>query len=897
MSERIDKDIEIKDLPAEETLTPEEKELLAGAGRQAPRPTLEALETRQMMDVGIGGMLLAPVPQSGRGAEAQVRHMPAAQPITFDMTAAHSQGSATGANQSGIDLHGMDLTHFDLSKIDLRGANLSGANLSGVDLSGRDVSGANLSGANLSGANLSGAKLDGAIMDGAAPHTGKVGTLAVASNGLNAVDLSGKDLTNATSNAAGKVIFSDNFTQPVGTLPSNKTWYQNHDNQKDPNNNNVTYTNAKDTLRVVDDLGAQDGKALALTINKVGEDKHNNPLFHSARITTQIDPVAGHLEYGRVEARIKLEKAEGSDPVWPAFWMLGSDLAAGKETWPKCGEIDILEYNGNAGTSTGTLVTPDHNYTHYNQYKGASLGDGQYHTFAIDWSPGSVTFSVDGNAYATVKMGDNKGEIPATQWNFNKPFYVILNVAAFPGQKADFTSQTMYVDYVRAYAPGTPTNATANNLTLTGGAAEAAGAEAGPATTVETPAANRSAEQEDIRQKLEQIQQVEAILKGMDVPDLPYAQWLAGQAKKLQALMGADQAELKLKQAEIQKLESQPDKATVLAEEKAELAIMQDKMAKMIDLQTAIEQAQQGQQGADQRVADLIHGISKDELKLKNQQVAALQDRIKTSPSDKQPALQKLLQGEQYEVEQLKKINALNKEIADLVGSSDNKDANLASLRRRETHHELLMKEQNEHQLEARLKPASGALKGDGAAIQDGPGTAAGSEVTQVPVAGKPPALDTTTGSNSALANTAGLTAAANAHVAATPTGYSKLKGVELPTGPHLTTEGTINIAFADGTERIHYKETNPKMFGATTADNGLWEMRLPVMAAQFLNGAANTDMIFLDAEVDPGRLMQLMNYSLPDAHNPATSHKLADYFSVVNVEGTFTGDRGGCPL
>jgi beta-glucanase (GH16 family) len=257
------------------------------------------------------------------------------------------------------------------------------------------------------------------------------------------------------SNEAATPVFSEDFNQPVGSLPNDKTWYQNRDNQKDPNNNNITYANTKDTLQVVADSGAKDGKALALTINKVGEDKHGNPLFESARITTQIDPVAGKLQYGRVEARIRLSSAKGSDPVWPAFWMLGSDIP--RVGWPKCGEIDILEYNGNARTTTGTLVTPDPQYRYHNQYNGASLSDGQYHTFAIEWSRGSVTFEVDGNAYATIKRGNNKQEIPANEWNFDKPFYVILNVAAFPGQKADFTSQTMYVDYVRAYSSSTLT--------------------------------------------------------------------------------------------------------------------------------------------------------------------------------------------------------------------------------------------------------------------------------------------------------------------------------------------------------------------------------------------------------------------------------------------------------
>src|SRR5262249_23211246 len=44
------------------------KEKLAGAGRQPYRPTLEALEAREMMDAGIGGALTAPLtPSSGGG--------------------------------------------------------------------------------------------------------------------------------------------------------------------------------------------------------------------------------------------------------------------------------------------------------------------------------------------------------------------------------------------------------------------------------------------------------------------------------------------------------------------------------------------------------------------------------------------------------------------------------------------------------------------------------------------------------------------------------------------------------------------------------------------------------------------------------------------------------------
>jgi beta-glucanase (GH16 family) len=47
----------------------------------------------------------------------------------------------------------------------------------------------------------------------------------------------------------------------------------------------------------------------------------------------------------RVEVRAKLPRGRG---VWPAIWLLGPDRAKG---WPRCGEIDLMEY---VGFDTGT---------------------------------------------------------------------------------------------------------------------------------------------------------------------------------------------------------------------------------------------------------------------------------------------------------------------------------------------------------------------------------------------------------------------------------------------------------------------------------------------------------------------------------------------------------------
>ena len=45
--------------------------------------------------------------------------------------------------------------------------------------------------------------------------------------------------------------------------------------------------------------------------------------------------------HGRVEVKAKLPQGRG---VWPAIWMLGTNMS--KVGWPRCGEIDIMEYVG-----------------------------------------------------------------------------------------------------------------------------------------------------------------------------------------------------------------------------------------------------------------------------------------------------------------------------------------------------------------------------------------------------------------------------------------------------------------------------------------------------------------------------------------------------------------------
>lgn len=169
--------------------------------------------------------------------------------------------------------------------------------------------------------------------------------------------------------------------------------------------------------------------------------------FTSARIKTQ-----GLFEqtYGRFEARIKTPWGPG---IWPALWLLGSEV----ETvgWPECGEIDIMELRGQQPNLIfGTVHGPG--YSGGNSVSKSfgletSRFDIDFHLFAVEWGRNYIRFYVDDILYQEIKPEDLSGN-----WVFNKPFFLILNVAVggnyvgFPTSQTPFP-QSMVIDYVRVY--------------------------------------------------------------------------------------------------------------------------------------------------------------------------------------------------------------------------------------------------------------------------------------------------------------------------------------------------------------------------------------------------------------------------------------------------------------
>lgn len=207
------------------------------------------------------------------------------------------------------------------------------------------------------------------------------------------------------------------------------------------NNEEQTYTNDPSNVYVKDGL-------LSITANKLATPVVSNGHtlnYSSASINTQNK---FSVKYGRIEMSAKLPKSNG---VWPAFWTLGTT-----GSWPRGGEIDIMEYYPNfAGSTNFTAAyhwspaanTPN-GWTRY--MTNVTPYDG-FHNYALEWSSTEMKFYFDNTLFATLNSSD---VVPISGTDpFNNPQYLLLNLAMGGDWNnpidPNFTSEKYQVDYVR----------------------------------------------------------------------------------------------------------------------------------------------------------------------------------------------------------------------------------------------------------------------------------------------------------------------------------------------------------------------------------------------------------------------------------------------------------------
>lgn len=173
--------------------------------------------------------------------------------------------------------------------------------------------------------------------------------------------------------------------------------------------------------------------------------------YTSARLITR---GLASWTYGFFEVRAKLPCGLGT---WPAIWMLGT---GGR--WPDDGEIDIMEQRGTSDAAKrevlGTVHTAAYNW------QGGSLGVARgastalpdactrFNNYQMSWDADRITIGVNDVNYFEFRNPKNGDR---TQWPFDAPQYMILNVA-MGGDLGGAVNNSqlpavMEVEYVRVY--------------------------------------------------------------------------------------------------------------------------------------------------------------------------------------------------------------------------------------------------------------------------------------------------------------------------------------------------------------------------------------------------------------------------------------------------------------
>lgn len=257
---------------------------------------------------------------------------------------------------------------------------------------------------------------------------------------------SGTYTVNVVAKSQGGQTASKSIQVVVPTITTTYTWSDefNVDGAPDPNkwgydigtgsggwgNNELEYYTSRTDNAIVSN------GTLKIKLKK---ESYSGSAYTSARLTSNNK---FSFKYGKVEVRAKLPSDGGT---WPAIWMLGSDFAT--NTWPACGEIDIMEHKGNdLNRIYGTLHYPGHsggNGDGANTVISGATTD--FHVYGLEWNASTIKISIDGNVFKTVA---NSGSVP-----FNHNFFIILNLAmggTFGGAvDPAFTNGTLEIDYVR----------------------------------------------------------------------------------------------------------------------------------------------------------------------------------------------------------------------------------------------------------------------------------------------------------------------------------------------------------------------------------------------------------------------------------------------------------------
>lgn len=249
-------------------------------------------------------------------------------------------------------------------------------------------------------------------------------------------------LTQSTDGAEWSLVWSDEFD---GTEVDTTKWTYDFGDWGWGNNELQYYTDSR-----TENARVEEGSLII----EARKNDMGSP-WTSARLTTR-----GKVDflYGKIEFKAIVPREKGN---WAAGWTLG-DSYVDEKSWPYCGEIDIMESVGyevdnesGDGIAHATVHTPAYYFKINNQI--SSVKDvkniaGEFHSYAVEWTPTEIKGFVDGEEYYLYDKTANEKE-----WPFNEPQNIILNLAmgggwgGAQGMDPNVESQKLIIDYVRVY--------------------------------------------------------------------------------------------------------------------------------------------------------------------------------------------------------------------------------------------------------------------------------------------------------------------------------------------------------------------------------------------------------------------------------------------------------------
>ncbi len=156
-------------------------------------------------------------------------------------------------------------------------------------------------------------------------------------------------------------------------------------------------------------------------------------------------------KYGYIEARAKFPRGAG---MWPAIWTLGANVRERSVGWPRCGEIDIVEYvASDPDVVHATLhFAEDGEHRSIGKKRTIEHPYDQFHVYAVDWTRRHINFYCDGLLYHSIKAHEYD---KCGHGGFDTPHFLLVNLAmggdwAGRVDPENFPCR-MLLDYVRVY--------------------------------------------------------------------------------------------------------------------------------------------------------------------------------------------------------------------------------------------------------------------------------------------------------------------------------------------------------------------------------------------------------------------------------------------------------------